>query len=61
MDGASLGLALRKKLPELPIVFCTGHGDRRTAPDDDRTRFIQKPFMIDELIAEIVALEQVRV
>ena len=57
IDGAALGLALRREIPELPIVFCTGHGDRRMASDDDRTRFIQKPFMIDELIAEIASLE----
>ncbi|HEX7192227.1 MAG TPA: ATP-binding protein, partial [Thermoanaerobaculia bacterium] len=58
IDGAALGAALRKELPKLPIVFCTGHGDRRTAPDDSKTRFLQKPFTIDELLAEIASLDQ---
>ncbi|HEY2090791.1 MAG TPA: PAS domain S-box protein [Thermoanaerobaculia bacterium] len=60
MDGAALGATLRKKMTALPIVFCTGHGDRRKAPADAYTRFLQKPFTIDELLTEIAALEEGR-
>ena len=47
-------------MPDLVIVFCTGHGDRRTALHDDRTRFLQKPFTIDELLAEIASFDEGR-
>jgi PAS domain S-box-containing protein len=57
IDGAQLGFALRADHPTLPIVFCTGHGDRRIAPDDAATRFVQKPFTIDELLTQIAGLE----
>ncbi len=60
IDGAALGTALRGVMPNLPIVFCTGHGDRRTALHDDRTRFLQKPFTIDELLAEIASFDEGR-
>jgi PAS domain S-box-containing protein len=61
MDGAALGRALREQMPALPIVFCTGHGDRRNASHDDHTRFLQKPFTIDELLAEVAEFEEARV
>ncbi len=60
VDGAALGAVLRSDLPELPIVFCTGHGDRRTAVHDEYTRFLQKPFTVDELLAEIASLDEAR-
>ena len=60
IDGAALGAALRRDMPALPIVFCTGHGDRRTAIHDTHTRFLQKPFTIDELLAEIASLDEAR-
>ena len=60
IDGVVLGAALRKDMPELPIIFCTGHGDRRTALHDANTRFLQKPFTVDELLAEIASLDQAR-
>jgi len=58
VDGAQLGFMLRAEHPTLPIIFCTGHGDRRIAPDDDAIRFVRKPFTIDELLAEIAGLER---
>jgi len=61
VDGAALGLTLRREMPALPIIFSTGHGDRRTALHDDHTRFLQKPFTVDELVAEFVSLDEVRV
>jgi PAS domain S-box-containing protein len=57
IDGAQVGFALRADHPTLPIVFCTGHGDRRIAPDDAAVRFLRKPFTIDELLAQIAELE----
>jgi PAS domain S-box-containing protein len=61
VDGAALGLALRREMPELPIIFSTGHGDRRTALHDENTRFLQKPFTVDELLAAFLSLDEVRV
>jgi PAS domain S-box-containing protein len=60
IDGAALGAAIRRDMPALPIVFCTGHGDQRTAIQDANTRFLQKPFTIDELLAEIASLDEAR-
>lgn len=57
IDGAQVGFALRADHPTLPIIFCTGHGDRRIAPDDAATRFVRKPFTIEELLAQMAGLE----
>jgi two-component system, cell cycle sensor histidine kinase and response regulator CckA len=58
MDGVKVGVDLRTEWPTLPIAFCTGHGDRGNAPADDITRFMRKPFTIDELLTQIAALEK---
>jgi two-component system cell cycle sensor histidine kinase/response regulator CckA len=59
MDGSEVFTLLRKLHPLLPVIFATGHGDRRAIHDglaDGRTRFLQKPFEVAtllELIAEL--------
>ncbi len=60
MDGSEVYALIRTLDPSLPIIFATGHGDRRTlhdSLDDPRTRFLQKPFEVSELLALIVELE----
>ena len=59
MDGSEVYAILRKQHPFLPVIFATGHGDRRAIHDglaDRRTRFLQKPFegaALLEMIAEL--------
>ncbi len=60
MDGGEVYNRIREIAPTLPIVFSTGHGDRRILHDrlnDPRTRFLQKPFEIASLIEMMVELE----
>ncbi|MGZ8848949.1 MAG: PAS domain S-box protein [Thermoanaerobaculia bacterium] len=59
MDGSEVYTILRKLNPFLPVIFATGHGDRRAihaGMADVRTRFLQKPFegaTLLEMIAEL--------
>ena len=59
MDGSEVYTLLRKLHPLLPVIFASGHGDRRAIHDgmaDTRTRFLQKPFegaTLLEMIAEL--------
>jgi len=60
MDGREVHARIRELEPLLPIIFATGHGDRRILHDrlnDPHTRFLQKPFEIASLIEMIVDLE----
>ena len=60
MDGGEVYSRIRELEPDLPIIFSTGHGDRRILHDrlkDPRTRFLQKPFEIASLLAMMVELE----
>jgi len=60
MDGREVYARIRELEPLLPIIFATGHGDRRILHDrlnDPHTRFLQKPFEIASLIEMIVDLE----
>jgi CheY-like chemotaxis protein len=53
MDGSEVYTLLRKLNPLLPVIFATGHGDRRAIHDgiaDPHTRFLQKPFTVDLLL-----------
>jgi two-component system, cell cycle sensor histidine kinase and response regulator CckA len=60
MDGSEVYALIRTLDSSVPIIFATGHGDRRTLHDDlndPRTRFLQKPFDVDELRAVMLDLE----
>jgi two-component system, cell cycle sensor histidine kinase and response regulator CckA len=60
MDGSEVYALIRTLDPTVAIIFATGHGDRRTLYDsleDSRTRFLQKPFEVSELLALMVELE----
>jgi PAS domain S-box-containing protein len=60
MDGSEVYTLLRKLDPFLPVIFATGHGDRRAIHDgmaDVRTRFLQKPFEVETLLDMIAELQ----
>ncbi|HEX3578002.1 MAG TPA: PAS domain S-box protein [Thermoanaerobaculia bacterium] len=60
LDGSEVYTLIREVEPNLPVIFATGHGDRRLLHDgldDPRTRFLQKPFEIGDLTAMMLALE----
>ncbi|MCU1244986.1 MAG: Blue-light-activated protein, partial [Acidobacteria bacterium] len=60
MDGGEVYARIRALQPSLPIIFATGHGDRQLLHDkldDPRTRFLQKPFEVADLLAMMVDLE----
>jgi len=60
MDGSEVYAAIRRTSAELPVIFATGHGDRRILHDnlhDPRTRFLQKPFDVADLLEAIVQVE----
>ncbi|MEA2571474.1 MAG: hypothetical protein QOI24_3475 [Acidobacteriota bacterium] len=60
MDGSEVYTLIRELNSSIPIIFATGHGDRRVLHDslnDSRTRFLQKPFEITDLLAMMAELE----
>ncbi len=59
MDGSDVYVLLRKQYPLLPVIFASGHLDRRAiheALEDERTRFLQKPFEANALLEMIAEL-----
>jgi signal transduction histidine kinase/CheY-like chemotaxis protein len=60
LDGSEVYALIREANAEIPVIFATGHGDRRLLHDgldDPHTRFLQKPFEIADLMAMMVELE----
>jgi two-component system cell cycle sensor histidine kinase/response regulator CckA len=60
LDGSEVYALIRDCDANLPIIFATGHGDRRILHDalnDPHTRFLQKPFEAADLMEMIVELE----
>ncbi len=58
IDGHQLALALRERMPTLPILFMTGFA-RSQAPaglDNAPVAMVLKPFRPDQLLAEIARL-----
>jgi signal transduction histidine kinase/ActR/RegA family two-component response regulator len=52
LGGAELLRRVRADHPHLPFIFISGYPDRGADPylgTDERTRFLQKPFRLDEL------------
>lgn len=57
MSGLDLVEALRRKLPDLPVVLMTAHGTTDVAIEATRRgafEYILKPFEMDEMIAVVV-------
>ena len=45
MDGAVLAQQVRKRRPDLPIVYCSGrYTSARSAPPVSRSVFLRKPY-----------------
>jgi PAS domain S-box-containing protein len=62
LDGSEVYALIRQLDVNLPVIFATGHGDRRILHDgldDPRTRFLQKPFEAADLMEMMVELEEV--
>jgi two-component system cell cycle sensor histidine kinase/response regulator CckA len=59
MDGAAVYAAIRELDRGLPVIFASGHGDRRTENgiEDPKTGFLQKPFEVVALLEMMVDLE----
>ncbi|HEV7573593.1 MAG TPA: PAS domain S-box protein [Thermoanaerobaculia bacterium] len=60
LDGSEVYALIRALDANLPIIFSTGHGDRRILHDglhDPHTRFLQKPFEVSDLLEMMVELE----
>jgi CheY-like chemotaxis protein len=60
MDGSEVYACIRAIDHSLPVIFATGHGDRRILHDglnDPRTRFLQKPFEVANLLDMMLDLE----
>jgi two-component system, cell cycle sensor histidine kinase and response regulator CckA len=59
MDGSQVYAQIRALDPLLPVIFASGHGDRRLEDgiEDPLTRFLQKPFNVADLLEMIVDLE----
>ncbi len=56
MDGAETMAALRAIRPDLPVVLSSGYDESDSMRDiaqDDRVRFIQKPYLPEDLLAVI--------
>src|SRR5438270_9365762 len=61
LDGSEVFALIREVNADLPVIFATGHGDRRLLHDgldDPHTRFLQKPFEIADLMAMMLELER---
>lgn len=52
MNGAELAWELRRRRPDLPIVFATGHGDMAAigAVAGEKALILHKPYSIDRLL-----------
>jgi PAS domain S-box-containing protein len=60
IDGGEVYTRIRELHPVLPVIFATGHGDRRVLldeVDDPWARFLQKPFEIALLLETMAELE----
>jgi PAS domain S-box-containing protein len=60
MDGSEVYERIREQYASLPVIFATGHGDRRVLLDrldDPQIRFLQKPFDVAKLLETMADLE----
>jgi PAS domain S-box-containing protein len=60
IDGVEVYNRVRDRWPELPVIFSTGHADRRKVEEvsqERRVGFLMKPYEVEELFAAIADLE----
>ncbi len=61
MDGIEVYSRIRQLDKSVPVIFASGHGDRRAIQNeitDSRIRFLQKPFEISALTSTIADVTQ---
>jgi DNA-binding response OmpR family regulator len=60
IDGVETCRRIRARRPDMPVIFSSGHGTRTQLAadiDDERTKYLQKPFELDALLDAIAAVE----
>jgi two-component system, cell cycle sensor histidine kinase and response regulator CckA len=58
MDGGQVFREIRKFLPQLPVIICSGYSEYEIAKrfvDEPPTGFIQKPFQAHTLVEKILS------
>jgi PAS domain S-box-containing protein len=61
IDGVEVYQRIRSRWPDLPVIFSTGHGDRRKVEEVAQERHVSllmKPYELEELFEAIAALER---
>jgi two-component system cell cycle sensor histidine kinase/response regulator CckA len=56
MDGPTLFKELRKRRPEIKIIFVSGYAEdafQKNLPDADQFDFLSKPFTLKQLVAQV--------
>ncbi|MEA2990375.1 MAG: two-component system, cell cycle sensor histidine kinase and response regulator CckA [Alphaproteobacteria bacterium] len=56
MDGPTLFKELRKRHPDLKIIFVSGYAEdafQKSLPDPDKYDFLPKPFTLKQLVAQV--------
>ncbi len=57
LSGSELSRKLRKRYPDLPVLYCSGYTDNSVIVElGEREAFLQKPYTINALLAVIVEL-----
>jgi two-component system cell cycle sensor histidine kinase/response regulator CckA len=56
MDGPTLFKELRKRHPDIKIIFVSGYAEdafQKSLPDPDKYDFLPKPFTLKQLVAQV--------
>jgi len=56
MDGPTLFKELRKRRPEIKVIFVSGYAEdafQKNLPDSDQFDFLSKPFTLKQLVAQV--------
>jgi two-component system cell cycle sensor histidine kinase/response regulator CckA len=56
MDGPTLFKELRKRRPEIKVIFVSGYAEdafQKNLPDADQFDFLSKPFTLKQLVAQV--------
>jgi PAS domain S-box-containing protein len=55
MSGTELLRVIHDRTPDLPAILVTGHADLEVPRYSDRTRFLRKPFSLEQLLSLIAS------
>jgi two-component system, cell cycle sensor histidine kinase and response regulator CckA len=56
MDGPTLLIELRKRKPDIKIIFVSGYAEEafeKSLPDPNQFEFLPKPFTLKQLVAKV--------